>query len=78
MKQSLKKYVQILTVQNLYLPLISDAISVENDSAIRVKVLALIVLGVHRKISFLWSEFFGVLPSWRISSNFCFPSLLWA
>ena len=78
MKQSLIKYVQILTVQNLYLPLISDVISVEVDSVIHVRVVALIAQAAHRKISFLWSEFFGVLPSCRMNSNFCFPSLLWA
>ena len=78
MKQSLMKYVQILTVQNLYLPLISDAISVENDFVSHVRVVALLVLAAHRKISFLCSEFFGVRPNCRIYSNRCFPSLLWA
>lgn len=78
MKQSLMKYVQARTVQNLFLPLISDVISVESDSVSRVRVVALLAQVAHRKISFLWREFFGVLPSCRINSNFCFPSLLCA
>ena len=78
MKQRLMKYVQTLTVQNLYLPLISDAISVENDFVSHVRVVALPVLAAHRKISFLCSEFFGVRPNCRINSNRSFPSLLCA
>ena len=78
MKQSLMKYVQARTVQNLFLPLISDVISVESDSVSRVRVVALLAQVAHRKISFLWREFFGVLPSCRKNSNFCFPSLLCA
>ena len=39
MKQSLMKYVQALTVQNLYLPLISAALSAENDTVEIVKVV---------------------------------------
>ena len=78
MKPSLMTYVQARTVQNLFLPLISDVISVESDSVSHVRVVALLVPVAHRKISFLWREFFGVRSNYRMNSNFCFPSLLCA
>ena len=77
-RHSLMKYVRVLTVQHLYLPLITDVICVEDDFVNRVRDLDLHVQVVHRNISFLWSEFFGVRPNCRIDSNLCFPSLLCA
>lgn len=78
MKQSLMKHVRAMPAQIQLVHLTSDVISVENDFVSHVRVVALLVLAAHRKISFLWSEFFGVRPNCRICSNRCFPSLLCA
>mgnify|MGYP003972070937 CR=1 FL=1 len=78
MKKSQIKHVRAMLAQIQLAHLIFDVTSVENDFVSRVRAVALPVPAAHRKISFLCREFFGVLPTCRINSNLCFPSLLCA
>ena len=78
MKQSLMKHVQGLLAQIQLAHSISDVINVGIGFVSHVRVVALLALAAHRKISFLCSEFFGVRPNCRINSNRSFPSLLCA
>ena len=53
MKPSLMQNVQVKVAQIQLAPLISDVISVERDSASRVRAVALLAQVAHRNICFL-------------------------